>query len=110
MNTVLFEDKSTWENLLPFTFTRPTAEIRVGILKISEKWERYLNVKVSFVTEEYLSEKYKLHLSKENLYINGAVCPSPELLEAIKNLKNKEVLKKNDVVIAHYDAYIDSAK
>ena len=33
MNYVIFDD-STWDNLLPLTFTRPTAEIRVGILTI----------------------------------------------------------------------------
>ncbi|EPR65765.1 putative sugar nucleotidyl transferase [Cyclobacterium qasimii] len=36
-NIVLFDDPKSRGNLLPFTFTRPVAEIRIGIFKISEK-------------------------------------------------------------------------
>ena len=41
MNYILFDDH-TWQNLLPLTFTKPVAEIRIGILTITEKWEHYL--------------------------------------------------------------------
>ena len=46
MNIILFEDHSR-SAMLPFTFTRPVAEIRVGIMTIREKWEKYLGKKVS---------------------------------------------------------------
>ena len=39
MNYVLF-DGEAHRKLLPFTFTRPVAEIRIGILTIREKWEK----------------------------------------------------------------------
>ena len=39
MNYILF-DGSVRNQLLPFTFTRPVADIRVGILTIREKWEK----------------------------------------------------------------------
>ena len=39
MNYILF-DGTVRNALLPFTFTRPVADIRVGILTIREKWER----------------------------------------------------------------------
>ncbi|MFZ4413228.1 MAG: putative sugar nucleotidyl transferase, partial [Bacteroidales bacterium] len=46
MNYILFDDASR-NNLLPLSFTRPVADIRVGILTIREKWEKYLNCKTS---------------------------------------------------------------
>jgi len=41
MNYILFDGPSR-NNLLPLTYTRPVAEIRVGILTIREKWEAFL--------------------------------------------------------------------
>ncbi|HQX03888.1 MAG TPA: putative sugar nucleotidyl transferase, partial [Flavobacterium sp.] len=41
MNYILF-DGPVRNALLPFTFTRPVADIRIGILTIREKWEKYL--------------------------------------------------------------------
>ena len=59
MNYILFDDE-TRLSLLPFTFTRTAGDIRIGILTIQEKWERYLGQGVSYFTEEYLNEKYTL--------------------------------------------------
>ncbi|WP_372974613.1 putative sugar nucleotidyl transferase, partial [Muriicola sp.] len=41
MNYVLF-DSEVRTSLLPFTFTRPVGEIRIGILTLREKWEKHL--------------------------------------------------------------------
>lgn len=99
MNTILF-DQANWENLLPLTFTRPVSELRIGILKISEKWEKYLGENVSFLTENYLQEKYKTNFESNNYYINGAVIPNPRLIDEIIELKEGEVLKFQDNIIA----------
>lgn len=99
MNWILFDDDS-WNTLLPLTFTRPVAKIRIGILTISEKWERLLNQKISFLTAAYLSEKYPLVKEKENLLINGSVLPVGSLLDEIKTLKEGEVLVQGDKIIA----------
>jgi UDP-N-acetylglucosamine diphosphorylase/glucosamine-1-phosphate N-acetyltransferase len=99
MNIILF-DKPNWKDLLPLTFTRPVSEIRVGILKISEKWGKYLGGEISFLTESYLQEKYKLIQSSNNLYINGAVLPNPRLVDEICSLKEGEVIKYQDNIIA----------
>ena len=40
-NIVLF-DGAYHQKLKPLTFTRPVADLRVGILKIREKWELFL--------------------------------------------------------------------
>lgn len=99
MNYILFDDKS-WNNLLPLTFTRPVCEIRTGILTIKEKWEKYLNAKMSYITQEYLQEKYKLNIEAENILINGSVIPTVDLLSIVKNLNINEVLVKNNKIIA----------
>ena len=57
MNYILF-DGTVRNALLPFTFTRPVADIRVGILTIREKWEFHLGTTTTTLTEEYLMEKY----------------------------------------------------
>lgn len=100
MNLILFDHPEIRQNLLPFTFTRPVAEIRIGILTIREKWEKHLSLKGSFVTENYLSEKFALTTSTDNLWINGAVCPTSELTQAILNLKLEETLVQNNLIIA----------
>ncbi|WP_047245075.1 GlmU family protein [Maribacter thermophilus] len=100
MNYVLF-DGPVRENLLPFTFTRPVAEVRIGILTIKEKWEAYLDHTVSYLTEEYLSHKFPLVLTTENIFIDGSIVPDAKLLRAIENLKTLQVLKQGDIVIAY---------
>lgn len=99
MNYILFDDKS-WENLLPLTFTRPVAEIRTGILTIKEKWEKYFNVKMSYLTQTYLSTKYKLKLEDENILISGAIIPDENLIEEINKLTVNDALVKGDYLVA----------
>lgn len=98
MNYILFDGEER-VNLLPFTYTRPIAGIRIGILTIAEKWEKYLESPVSYQTENYLAEKFPIHLSDDNLFINGSVCPDPELLSALKTLQPGETLTKGKVIL-----------
>lgn len=99
MNLVLFDDQSR-ENLLPLSYTRPLADIRVGITTIREKWEAYNGSVSSTKTEEYLSIKFPLHLEEINLFINGAVFPDEDLYNTIQNLNVGEGLIKDGVLIA----------
>ncbi|PWL38519.1 glucose-1-phosphate thymidylyltransferase [Flagellimonas aquimarina] len=101
MNYIL-SDGPQRESLLPFTFTRPVAEIRIGILTIKEKWEKYLNTTVSFRTEAYLSEKYPMVEAAENIVIISSYLPNPQLLEAIGSLKEGEALFYEDKVVAYH--------
>jgi len=100
MNYILFDDYSRC-NLLPFTYTKPVCEIRIGILTIREKWETFLNSKVSFKTEDYLSAKYPKQVSSDNIYINGKVCPNDLLLQAILKLENNQAIKIGNDLIAY---------
>jgi len=88
--------------LLPFTFTRPVADIRVGILTIREKWEKYLGVTTTTITEEYLSEKYPMVELEHNIMINAAYCPNPVLAEMISFLEPMQAIVKEDDIIAFY--------
>ncbi len=99
MNYILFDDL-TRNNLLPFTFTRPVADIRFGILTIREKWEHFLNKKTSSLTEHYLSSKFPLKKEKNNTLINGSFCPNNILIDEIVNLKTNQALVFEDSIIA----------
>ncbi|MBW8199256.1 GlmU family protein [Flagellimonas abyssi] len=100
MNYIL-SDGNHREDLFPFTFTRPVSEIRVGILTISEKWEKWLNAPMSHQTEEYLSKKYPLTATAENTVINGSYLPNTSLVEAIKTLRLGEALIGEEGYIAY---------
>lgn len=99
MNTILIDDH-TWRNLLPLTYTRPVSEIRVGILTIKEKWEKRLNAECSYITESYLSSKFDLKKSAENLMINSSILPNDELVNIINQLSMGEALIGNEEFIA----------
>ena len=99
MNYILFDDSSR-NNLLPLTFMRPVADIRIGILTIREKWEKYLNTETSTITESYLAKKYPIKQSDHNILINGSVCPTTEMVAAVKALKKNETLSTENYIIA----------
>ena len=98
---VLFDDPALRGSLLPFTFTRPVAEIRVGILKISEKWQRYTGAEVSFLTQEYLQWKFP-RTSKAALAVNGAWLPEPDSLEILEKLEPGHALYSGKTLLATY--------
>ena len=98
-NIILFDDESR-EHLLPLTYTRPVAELRVGILTIKEKWEKHMNGSASYITQEYLGEKYPIFISEENYVINGSVLPNERLVRLIQQLEFNEALLYKDELIA----------
>lgn len=101
MNYILFDDKVR-NSLLPFTFTRPVADIRIGILTIREKWEKYLNTSISTKTEKYLSKKFPMITESANVLLNASFCPTKELVSLILNLKKNEAVYKEDNLIAYF--------
>lgn len=101
MNYILF-DGSSRKKLLPLTFTRPVADIRIGILTIREKWEKYLGSTTSTVTEDYLSEKWPMVEMDENILINGSYLPTPNLVEQVKALKPQQAIFDGDEIVAFF--------
>jgi UDP-N-acetylglucosamine diphosphorylase/glucosamine-1-phosphate N-acetyltransferase len=101
MNYILFDGPAR-NALLPFTFTRPVADILIGILTIRQKWELYLGSTTTTLTEEYLSEKFPMVELEENVMINASFLPNPVLAEIVSNLEPNQAVFKGDEVIAFY--------
>ncbi|MBC7777920.1 MAG: GlmU family protein [Phycisphaerae bacterium] len=99
MNIILF-DTDARNHLLPLTATRPMGELRVGILTLREKWERRLRGAASYITQEYLQEKYPIRIEDENLIINGGVLPTAALCQRIEALGLNEALLADGELIA----------
>ncbi|MEE9349672.1 MAG: GlmU family protein [Flavobacteriaceae bacterium] len=101
MNYILF-DGSVRDALLPFTYTRPVADIRIGILTIREKWEHYLGSTTTTVTEDYLEEKFPMVEMEENIMINASFLPTEKMVEQIKKLEKNQAIYKDDEVLAFF--------
>lgn len=101
MNYILF-DGTVRNALLPFTFTRPVADIRIGILTLREKWENYLGSTTTTVTEEYLMDKFPMVEMEENVMINASFLPNPILVEWIQNLQVKQAIVFEEEIVAFY--------
>jgi len=101
MNYILF-DGTVRNALLPFTYTRPVADIRVGILTIREKWEKHLGITTTTITEDYLEEKFPMVEMDTNIMLNASFVPNSNLVALVKNLKENEAIFKDDEVVAFY--------
>ena len=101
MNYILF-DGPVRTALLPLTFTRPVADIRVGILTIREKWEKYLGTTTTSLTEDYLSEKFPMVEMEHNVMINASYLPTAELVELIQDLGPNQAVFHGENVVAFY--------
>jgi UDP-N-acetylglucosamine diphosphorylase/glucosamine-1-phosphate N-acetyltransferase len=101
MNYILFDGPAR-NALLPFTFTRPVADILVGIMTIRQKWEMRLGSTTTTLTEEYLSDKYPMVELEENVMINASFLPNDVLAEMVSNLEPNQAIFKGDEVIAFY--------
>ncbi len=101
MNYILF-DGTVRNSLLPFTYTRPVADIRIGILTIREKWEKQLGFTTTTLTEDYLEEKYPMVEMDENIMINASYVPTDELITQVKDLKENQAILKDGEIVAFF--------
>jgi UDP-N-acetylglucosamine diphosphorylase/glucosamine-1-phosphate N-acetyltransferase len=103
MNIILFDDPVIRPALLPFTFTRPVAVIRVGIVTLAEKWQPLTGAAVSFLTQDYLAVKFPaVSESGPNYFVNGAVCATAPLVEELEQLPVGQALYAGDTLIAYH--------
>jgi len=101
MNVALFDHPQQRQQLLPFTFTRPVGYLRVGILTIGEKWQKYLSTDIEYITQDYLSKKYPQPKNLSSIIlINGGVCPDKDLVAAIQALEVGQAIAKDGVLVA----------
>ena len=98
-NLILFDDEA-WTGLLPLTWLRPVAELRLGILTMRERWERLLDGVGSQMTQDYLAGGFPLHVAEDNFFVNGSVLPTDELVEAILALERGHAITYRDELLA----------
>lgn len=98
-------------NLYPLTLTRPAADLRCGILTIAEKWIHDLGTDVSdvgFITRDYLQTSGSPYPAKapsgNQLFVNGAALPNPNLVQAVKNLTTSQALMHQGNIVAYNGA------
>ena len=100
-NIILFDEKSTRDNLLPLTFTRPVAGLRFGICTIAEKWQHAITGNYSFLAADYLQAKFPISLNEDdNIFIAGNICPNDELISSIENLPLNSAITHGDDLLA----------
>lgn len=101
MNYILFDGPAR-NALLPLTFTRPVADILIGIMTIRQKWEMYLGTTTTTITEEYLSEKFPMVEMENNIMINASFLPNEILVALILDLEPNQAIFKGEEVVAFY--------
>ena len=85
---ILVDDATVKTDLLPLTYTRPVADLRVGITTIKEKWERATGAECRYLTDDYLSEKYPcFDTGTDALFVNGNILPTEQLVSVILQLE-----------------------
>jgi len=99
MHPVFFED-DTRIHLRPFTFTRPVAEIWLGMTTNRLRWERILGKTFSVFAENHLQKKYPPEFTDDNLLINSAVLPYHGVAERLACLEKREALVWDGKIIA----------
>ena len=101
MNYILFDGNSRI-GLLPLTYTKPVAELRIGILTIREKWEMWLGETTSTVTEDYLENKFPLTVEENNMMIDASFLPNKKLVDSINKLGKNQAIRHDGEIIAYY--------
>lgn len=100
MNIVLFDPHPVRENLLPLTYTRPVADMRLGITTITEKWQSLLPGDYSWQTEPYLSELWPCRAAADSIFVAGNIVPDEALAAAVGRLADGETLCCGDDIVA----------
>ncbi|WP_310392366.1 GlmU family protein [Hymenobacter sp.] len=106
MRVLLFDDPAIRPHLLPFTFTRPVAALRCGILTIAEKWQHRLAAAVvGYLTQPYLQAKFPAgDVRGPALLVNGAVCPDGLLARQVLALRPGQALYCDELLVAAHVA------
>jgi len=76
MNEIVLENTFVEQDLFPFTLTRSVADIRIGILTIREKWEKFFNYSISLTPA-----------SGNAIILPANIIPTYHLATAIKEKK-----------------------
>jgi len=105
MNVVLFDEEEVWKQLLPFTFTKPISELRLGIFTLREKWAAHLDYPCNSLSRDYLKEKYPAEIKADNFFINSKLLPDAALVEEIMALNGDSALVAGKTILAYRGQY-----
>lgn len=102
MQIVLIDNEDNRRQLLPITYTRPAADICVGLYTLEERWKEYLPGDYSHMTAEYLRELYPAPASVDDmtLYVAGNVVADEAIAAAASSLRPGQRLVTDGLVIA----------
>lgn len=90
---IILSDAGHHAHLLPLTYTRPVAQLRPGILRISEGWYVRSGLAVGYRTEAYLEPLFPIPSDDAPRFeVDGSLFPTDELVAAVMNLRPGEVL------------------
>lgn len=99
MKVIITETDAIRGNLLPLTYLRPCARIRVGIDSIASKWQRMLggDAEIRFETSAYLRPKYPPYPAEiadapDTLRVTGNIIPTPAMAAAVLALRPGQAL------------------
>lgn len=99
MQQIIFtEEYCRPERLRPFTYTRHIQDIRIGILTIREKWEKYLKANSASKWEDhYLDNEASIKIEKkiskgDAVLVHANALPTRAIINKINRLKNGEFL------------------
>jgi len=101
MIQLVLDDTHIRQHLFPFTLTRSSADIRVGILTIRQKWEKLLGIKVTVNGDEYLEPPSS---ETRPVVFAGNIVPSKSFVDDLLkgNYPQEDFLQQSSVRILQH--------
>ena len=106
----MIDSEESRAHLLPLTFLKPISELRIGILTIREKWEKYFSQEVLPISADYLEPNFP-RASGGGIWIKSNLLPNQELKNAIVSLNpGEQLVHKETVIGGHTNAYTSAGQ
>ncbi|MDZ7658263.1 GlmU family protein [Fodinibius sp.] len=109
MQLCFFEDEKL-TTFHPLTLTRPTDDLRIGILTLSEKWKQaFDSANINRILRSELTgifEEGEISTDENCIWINSRYLPTEQLVTQINNLNEGQYLTYGETIIA---AKVDGA-
>lgn len=109
MQLCFFEDEKL-NTFHPLTLTRPTDDLRIGILTLSEKWKQALHpTKINRILRPEFAGIFNsgnISTDEHCIWMNSRYLPTEQLITQINNLSEGQYLTYGDTIIA---AKVDGA-
>ena len=101
MNLILFDPENR-DQLLPLVFTRPVADLRIGILNHKRKMATPHRRKCILSMPKVPFKTFpRLLLPSDNYLVRGDILPAIDFVNAVKALRKDEGLKFRDQIFRH---------